>query len=395
MAKLARASHPIRNLVIAFALMSSGTAAALAQDATTTTPPELRDFRLDPPPAEREPPPESTPPTVPPPSPSPQPTPQRPTPRPVVVPPSDANTPRPPGNSATTAPRAESRAPAETQLAPETFPEPANPTPPMLPPEPAQAEPQQAPSTSKDGIARIAGFAVLLVLTIAGGIYGYRRHNKATKTPAEAAVQRAAISRTNARPHKVATKQAGRLPTPTAPPAAAPTLTPKPEAKPRHSSLSMGFVPDKAVVSLANLMVRGQLQIANEGPDIIHGLELRAALIAASAQQQRAIESFFADPRKIQPSSAGTLNPGERIGLTLELSVALNEMQTFMLGDQTLLVPILLAVLSYENAAPDQVAQLVCMIGREASTPTAKMGPLRLDFGPRTYGQLGQRPLPA
>jgi len=157
----------------------------------------------------------------------------------------------------------------------------------------------------------------------------------------------------------------------------------------------MAFVPDKAVVSLANLVVRGQLQIANESPDIVHGLALRAVLIAASAQQQRAIEGFFADPRKIQPSSAGTLNPGERIGLTLELSVPLNEMQTFRLGNQTLLVPILLAVLSYENPALEQDAQLVCMIGREASPPTAKMGPLRLDLGPRTYGQLGQRPLPA
>lgn len=155
----------------------------------------------------------------------------------------------------------------------------------------------------------------------------------------------------------------------------------------------MTFVPDNAVVSLANLVVRGQLQVANSGPDIIHGMALRAVLIAASAQQQLAVESFFADPSKLQPSSAGTLHPGERIGLTLELTVALNEMQTFILGDQTLLVPILLAHVSCDNAAPQQEARLVCMIGREASPPTPKMGPLRLDLGPRTFGRLGQRPL--
>ncbi len=157
----------------------------------------------------------------------------------------------------------------------------------------------------------------------------------------------------------------------------------------------MTFVPDNAVVSLANLSIRGQLQVANEGPDIIEGLTLRAVLIAASAQQQQAIESFFAHPGRIPPSSVGTLNPGERIGLTLELSVALHEMQTFVLGDKTLLVPILLAHLSYDNAVQHEGAQLVTMIGREANPPTSKMGPLRLDLGPRTFGQLGHRPLPA
>lgn len=157
----------------------------------------------------------------------------------------------------------------------------------------------------------------------------------------------------------------------------------------------MTFVPDNAVLSLANLVVRGQLQVANEGTDIIQGLALRAVLIAASTQQQHAIESFFADPRQIAPSPAGALNAGERIGLTLELSVALNEMQTFVLGDRTLLVPIMLAHLSYDNAAPEQEARLVTMIGREANPPTPKMGPLRLDLGPRTFSQLGQRPLPA
>ena len=155
----------------------------------------------------------------------------------------------------------------------------------------------------------------------------------------------------------------------------------------------MTFVPDNAVVSLANLVVRGQLQVANGGPNVIQGLTLRAVLIAASTQQQQAIESFFADPHNIPPSPVGALNPGERIGLSLELSVALNEMQTFMLGNKTLLVPILLAHLSYDNAVPEQEAQLVTMIGREANPPTSKMGPLRLDLGPRTFGQLGQRPL--
>jgi len=100
-------------------------------------------------------------------------------------------------------------------------------------------------------------------------------------------------------------------------------------------------------------------------------------------------------PPPASTSPVGALNPGERISLSLELSVALHEMQTFTLGDKTYLVPILLVHLSYDNAAPQHEAQLVTMIGREANPPTEKMGPLRLDLGPRSFGQLGPRPLPA
>ena len=32
------------------------------------------------------------------------------------------------------------------------------------------------------------------------------------------------------------------------------------------------------------------------------------------------------------------------------------------------------------------------VVGREAETPTQKMGPFRLDLGPRIYRSVGQRP---
>jgi hypothetical protein len=33
------------------------------------------------------------------------------------------------------------------------------------------------------------------------------------------------------------------------------------------------------------------------------------------------------------------------------------------------------------------------MVGREANPPQPKMGPFRLDLGPRRFASLGQRPL--
>jgi hypothetical protein len=65
------------------------------------------------------------------------------------------------------------------------------------------------------------------------------------------------------------------------------------------------------------------------------------------------------------------------------------------LGDQRLMVPIILATLQYRvDGQPNPLrAEMAHMIGREANPPKPKMGPLRLDLGPRSFAPLGTRPL--
>jgi len=388
MAELLRASHQIRIVVIALALMSGSTHELLAQDVTTTTPPELRDFRLDAPTAAPETPPPVTP------APSPEPTQPRPAPAPQVLPPPASTAPGTQASPSTLAPTASSPAPVETQAAPDadSLPPPKT-QPTSASPAPSQAAPVKQPSTADGDAIRVGVIMALLGLAVAGGLYWRRRRTKAAPAAMQSKVRAAPPSYPKLRSTPV--KTTAKPPAQSLSPAVAPPPAAKAATLSPQSPLTMAFVPDAAVVSLANLVVRGQLQVANQGPDIIQGLTVRAALIAASAQQQQAIDNFFADPNQIPPSPVGALNPGEQIGLRLELSMALCDMQTFALGDKMLLVPILLAVVSYDNAEPQQAAQLVTMIGREANPPTEKMGPLRLDLGPRSFGQLGQRPLPA
>ncbi|MFN3453204.1 MAG: hypothetical protein ACK4ZE_13705, partial [Sphingorhabdus sp.] len=71
------------------------------------------------------------------------------------------------------------------------------------------------------------------------------------------------------------------------------------------------------------------------------------------------------------------------------------EMQAFSLQHKTLIAPILLAkiVRLAPDATVQEIARLVCMIGRESVPPQPKMGPLRLDQGPRSFDRLGQRAL--
>lgn len=379
-------------LTASLLLMAAATD-AFAQDSVSTTPPELRDFRLDqPPPREPEPTPETTAPVA-----------------PIVVPPAQ----RPEAGMVESAPTQAVRQrqtpsqspPPRTQQVEPASAEPVTGDAQSALPAPAPTSTVPMVDSAPDVVSTPAETAdngnMLLIggliafLLVGGGIFMWRRrkphHYPAPPFQRTHADTGPALEPVTPTPPIMPRMADNPRPAPHSPQV---KLQPKAEgAAVAPLPLAVAFVPDTAVISFTSLVVRGQLQIANNSGQPISDLTLRAVLISASADQQRAIDSFFANPGQIPPNAVGALEPGERIGLSLELSVALGEMQTFTVGEKTLLVPILLAHLSRDGDPLEAGAQLICMIGREANPPTAKMGPLRTDLGPRSFTGLGQRPL--
>jgi hypothetical protein len=159
--------------------------------------------------------------------------------------------------------------------------------------------------------------------------------------------------------------------------------------------LDISFVPEKASISLANLTIKGRLHIVNNGADVADAMQLNAAVISASEGQGQAISRYFTSALPTG-KELGAAKVGEQIALEMDLMIPIADLQTFVMGKQKLLVPIILARVEYQwgDAKHADEAQLSCLIGREASPPKPKMGALRLDLGPRSFASLGQRPLP-
>jgi hypothetical protein len=182
----------------------------------------------------------------------------------------------------------------------------------------------------------------------------------------------------------------------TIPPPASPE--PEPAKKVRIDTerplLNVSFVPTKATVSVANLTITGQLRIINQGKNSTESMRLRAILISASEIQNDVIAAFHNDKDVHFTEDVGEIHGAERIAMEIELSIPLAELRSYPLGDQRLFVPIMLANIDYtwgKNGHDE--AKLACLIGREATPPKPKMGPLRLDLGPRSFAPLGQRPV--
>lgn len=380
-------------LLAAFGMPTGGV--VQAQDAVPDTPPELRDFRLDQPQSQ--------------PQPTEQPAPQaEPPPAVRTVPDTAAQQPAPTTRTAPTPRRAEPSQQSAT-------PTPAGSEGPL--PEPIIEEPAPSDVSASPLVSADNDFSTAPAPTQSGESSGDNVGLFAALAAAIAAIGLLAFLWSRRRQQKMAdivgASEADAIEAPppafekdpiatspnVAPPAPQPTPAPVPIARQASASVphdvTITFYPEKATVSFTTLTVQGQLQINNAGKAVVRDMQLRAVLLSASSQQQTAVETFFAKPSQIPKNPLGDAKPGERLGLSLELSVPLNEMQTFPLGKQQLLVPIIVASLSYSDEQGNHAgeARLANMIGREAQPPQPKMGPLRLDKGPRSFAPLGQRPI--
>lgn len=340
-----------------------------AQDALPETPPELRDFRLDPEPQPRAetvtepvavapPPVARTVPTIP----------QR-----GTEPPRQRTQSTPAPAEALPAPPEAAAVTTETSptVVPSDAPRTDNVKTPTVAP---QADPTATSIPIWPIIAGLGLFALLL-----WGAWHFLRHPKVANFDDPPAVK--PVSRQP--PANSVNTEPARQPT------GAVTSTSTPEV----SRLVLDFVPEKAMVSFSALTVKGQMSLMNQSTIAATSVELSAGLMSASNNQNHKIQEFYkaSTTRKGQP--VGDVKPGERIGMTIELSIPLTEMESFTVGDQKLLVPIMVASLRYfiDGEENSRTTEIACMIGREANPPTSKMAPLRLDLGPRSFAPLGQR----
>ncbi len=159
--------------------------------------------------------------------------------------------------------------------------------------------------------------------------------------------------------------------------------------------LEISFVPETAVIGFSSLTLRGELHVANLGQATAIAPILQCAIISANRHQTDQIEAFHKAQDDVNTESIADMPAGERLIIRLETVIPLNELHSHMHGEQQLLVPILIANLrfSWDDENARDMAKLACLIGRETNPPTAKMGALRLDLGPRSFNELGQRAL--
>lgn len=159
--------------------------------------------------------------------------------------------------------------------------------------------------------------------------------------------------------------------------------------------VKLEFRPERATLSFTALTVKGTLVIENMGKEAATEMHMRATMISANRDQAATIDAFFNRSIAVEDNMIGDAKAGEKIALELEISIPSQELLSYTVAERQIIVPIVVAELTYRWTAGKDSARLACLVGREAQPPQGKMGPLRLDLGPRSFSQLGQRPVHA
>lgn len=356
-----------------------------AQEALPQTPPELRDFRIEPERAQPEP--TSGPevrPSATPPVPVPEPAPPERT--------ADTTSDRPAPTSNVTPTRRPTDVTAPNRLAPSTegtAPEAIQPVndsvtaTPKVVPEPALAVPQPSPDApiglaslvdKNWGLIALALFAVLGILLV-GWFVGRRRRDRFAVM--EESLSKIDIKETDAALARYA------------------ATSPKTEPDKIRAQISLEFMPERATLSFTALTVKGTLIIENLGKEVAADMHMRATMFSANRDQAATIAAFFDGSIPVEDNILGDAKAGEKIALELEISIPSQELQSYSVAERQIVVPVIVAHLSYRWSGGKYSSRLACLVGRETQPPQGKMGPLRLDLGPRSFGSLGQRPISA
>jgi hypothetical protein len=362
---------------ILYGLAAAGTA-ALAQDISNTLgPPQLKDFSL---PGQRTTPPAATPPAPSPPPPAARPPREAPAATPAAERDRPAPTPRAPAARAPAAGRDAAPAgapPAEPAASP-----PVAAAPPVVAiprpeaPPPATLPPAAAPEPKGGGwLWPAAGGAIVLLL--AALLLLRRRRSEAERERA----------RDTARGELGGALLAA--PGPEAAPAPAPKPEPEPPAAPRPW-LELDIVPERAAATDSEAIVHYALTVTNQGDCEARNIRIDPRLFNAGAEGEMA--AFLQGPiHEVSGSPQVVIAPGGTLRLNGEVTMPKAELQEIEMAGRRIFVPMVAINVAYDWEGGAGRTSRSWLVGREAETPQAKMGPFRLDLGPRIYRSVGRR----
>jgi hypothetical protein len=195
-------------------------------------------------------------------------------------------------------------------------------------------------------------------------------------------------------------------PLPQAPQAAAPKPTPPvsvpPKPAPRGTggivasrlrpSIEIGMQPLRCMVEDEQVTIEFEVDLYNAGTAPARAVLAEASLLNASATHDQELAAFFANPVGAGERLAA-IPPMKRVTLTSRVVAPRSAIQEYELAGRKTFVPVIAFNALYEWSGGKEQTSAAYLVGRE--TKGDKLGPLRLDLGPREFRGLDARPLPA
>jgi hypothetical protein len=175
---------------------------------------------------------------------------------------------------------------------------------------------------------------------------------------------------------------------------------PEPEPEPPSAAdappaprpwIELDIVPERAAATEAEVYVRYALTLTNRGDSDARNIRIDPRLFNAGAEGE--MMDFFQGPIHDRSGSPHiVIAPGRTLKLNAQVAMPNAELREIELAGRRIFVPMVAINVAYDWAdGGSGRTSRSWLVGREAEVPTEKMGPFRLDLGPRIYRSVGRR----
>lgn len=155
--------------------------------------------------------------------------------------------------------------------------------------------------------------------------------------------------------------------------------------------VEIGFRPLRCVLEDSRVVVDFEIELFNSGSAPARGVLVEATLFNAGPTQDRDIGAFFASP-----VGAGdripAIAPLKRVAIRTKVVAPRENVQAYELAGRQVFVPLIAFNALYSWSGGQGQTSVSYLLGRD--TKGEKMGPFRLDLGPRIFRGVAGRLLP-
>jgi hypothetical protein len=217
-------------------------------------------------------------------------------------------------------------------------------------------------------------------LALLAGLFFMQRRRRAALAGDGAALERATLTQTPQ------------------PPAPAPMPVRKPilvkeeeEDEALQPVLDLEFKPDRMVATDKQAIVHFKLAAVNAGKGPARNVRVEARMFSASAQQNQEIAAFLATPCEMEAAPL-TIAPGQGFDTAGAVMLDKQDARAILIDGRPLFIPTVVVRIVYQwgKGRSSQVHSSY-VVGIESQKSPDKMGPFRLDMGPRIYRSVGGR----
>jgi hypothetical protein len=146
--------------------------------------------------------------------------------------------------------------------------------------------------------------------------------------------------------------------------------------------IEIGFHPLRCILEDERMTMEFELELFNSGSAPARAVLAEASLFNAGPTQDREIGNFFANP-VAQGERIAIIPPLKRITLKTQVVAPRAHVQAYALGGHDVFVPIIGFNALYSWSGGEGQTSASYLLGRD--TKGEKMGPFRLDLGPRIF----------